>query len=224
MNILYKFEPTYTHRGTPKFPVPSWGREGWFFTPQCVLEGEPAYDRVILRPLSDDWYLATVKGIELHTPIVRVKSSHLKLGWRVDDVDEKEGFVRVALYLPKIPSSFLGGIFSVAFYRLPVGGERVPSVSPVHQKVELGDGEVWSELRNPDGTKLVLDSRFLWALELHTDEGTLIETAFVDPGFKGTLYVPSFNYFPDAEYTLKATPYLYLGGERYRGKYQGITR
>lgn len=231
MNLVYPVNPVYAHRGTPNNPVPSWGREGWFFTPQCVLSGDPAYDRVILQPVVDDLYLAEVDCPSGYGAIARIKSSHLIKDWYVQSVAKVGDRVKVYLGLPDIDESFIGGVFSIAFVREATEEELLGIAQPlldVAQEqeiaVEFDNTGDWSTLVGEDGKPIQLNPNFLWDLSLTSINGAIVETAWVDPGFIGRLQVPSRSVDPEYDYTLVATPYFYPGKERYQGQYQNVIR
>lgn len=228
--VLKSFEPIFVHRGTPTNPVPSWGREGWFFTPKCGLKliDSEGYS-CQLKPLQDeDTYQVELPVYPGYYPVSRIKSTHLIRGWRIVDYSQTES--RLTLYLPGLQPDFEGGIFSTAYttYQAKKPDHPLAEVYP-HPVVFAVDicpaHKGWASIFHRDSdrpVKLVPD--YLWDLRLTDQNGTKYETAFVDPGFDGTLYVPDFHYHPDAEYTLEADPYLYLGTERYRGQYRGENR
>ncbi|MEM0337977.1 MAG: hypothetical protein QW683_08690 [Candidatus Caldarchaeum sp.] len=221
MKVLQEFEPFYVHRGTPTNPIPSWGREGWFLTPQCVLGDDPAFDRVNLNSVGEDVYVARVKSIEGHVPVARIKSSHLNRGWAIYHCEDLGDYTVIHLYLPGVQKDFVGGIFSVAFYRETV--EYAPHLESVTYAVDLVPTGDWAAIYN-GGSPLVLDPRHLYSMRLYDDRGNAYQTAFVDPGFDGVLYVPIDSYHPDLEYRLEVTPYVYLGERRYAGRYAGTNR
>jgi hypothetical protein len=218
--MLYIHDATFKHRkhislGKEPIEIPSWGDEGWIWTPF----------------FSEDLITRSAYTVKIRTKvfpvvefvIVKLKSTLIMQGCQLVDYDYSSETGNLFCEI-KDPSGFIhnnykGGIVSIARFE----GDPLEDATITKHGVSL---EKYSNCPNQvrailsDGQPLQLDPEYLHSLDLITSDGKQVETAWVDPGFDGVLYVPHSS---DTEALLTVTSWKYNGSNRYQG-YSGTNR
>jgi hypothetical protein len=218
--MLYIHDATFKHRkhislGKEPIEIPSWGDEGWIWTPF----------------FSEDLITRSAYTVKIRTKVfpmvesvmVKLKSTLIMQGCQLVDytysnttgnlyceVKDASGFIH---------NSYKGGIVSIARFE----GDQLEDATFTRHFVSLKKyGNCPDNVRALfyNESPLQLDPGCLHSMELTTSEGTQVETAWVDPGFDGVLYVPHSS---DTEALLTVTSWKYNGSDRYQG-YSGTNR
>jgi len=227
--MLFTPEFTYKHRKYNRTDCPSWGDEGWTVTPLSGYGDRHKFQAPFL--FDDDGEFFPSGSVQVKLPdqppqvkstIVRLKSTLVMK--RVTIIEVTDRYVYLDDPDRVIGVDYVGGIISIARF-----DEESPSFDsqqsiPVQLHYEPASGNIhplcsiWHR-----GGILKLDPNCLHDLKLTTVfEGAKVEipTAWVDPGFDGTLYVP---WMEDSPAELTITSYRYNGKNRYEG-YTGDNR